>query len=157
MAYFFSRQNLGMFWKGKDFGPTLYQNSRFNTCRNLGVFHKNQVFDTKKPLPMRLVKILGFLKTTKILGLHRIEILGLALAEILGYFIRTMFLMPKTHDGLLFLVKILGFLKSAKILGLHCIKISFLTPVEILEYFLKTRFLTPKTHYLCGFSKSWVF
>ena len=71
------------------------------------------------------------------MGLHRIEILGSAPVKILGYFIRTMFLTPKTN-GKILLVKILGFLKSAKILGLHCIKISGLTPVEILGYFLKT-------------------
>ena len=74
----FSCQNLRIFEECKDFGPTLYQNFIFNTCRNLGVFLKNQVFDTKNPLPVWLVKIVGFLKSTKILGLHRIEILGLA-------------------------------------------------------------------------------
>ena len=42
-----------------------------------------------------LVKILGLLKSTKISGLHRIEILGLAHFKILGYFIRTMFIDAK--------------------------------------------------------------
>ena len=56
----FACQNLGIFEECKDFGPTLWKNSRFNTCRYLGVFLKNQVFDTKNTLPVRLVKILGF-------------------------------------------------------------------------------------------------
>ena len=102
------------------------------------------------------VTILGLLKSTKISGLHRIVILGLARVKILGFFIRTIFLTPKTHGPLL-LAKILGFLKSAKILGPHCDKIPGLTPVDIFGYFLRTRFLTPKTHCLCGLSKSWGF
>ena len=86
-----------MFEECKDFGPTLYQNSRFNICRNPGVFLNNQVFDTKNTLPVCLVKILGFLKSTKILGQHRIQIPALTPVKILGYFIRTMILTPKTH------------------------------------------------------------
>ena len=121
----------------RDIGLTSYRDLRFSTCQNLGVFHKNHVFHTKKPMPFFCLSKSYDLKSTEILGLHRIEILGLAPVKILGYFIRTMFLTPKTN-GKLLLVKILGFLKSAKILGLHCIKISGLTPVEILGYFLKT-------------------
>ena len=43
----FACQNVGLFEECKDIAPTLYQNSRINNCRNLGVFLKNQVFDTK--------------------------------------------------------------------------------------------------------------
>ena len=49
MAYF-ACQNLQIFKENKGFGPTLYQNVKENTCQNLGVFHKNHVFDTKKPM-----------------------------------------------------------------------------------------------------------
>ena len=44
-----------------------------------------------------LVKILGFLKSAKIFGLHWIKIPGLTPVEILGYFLKTRFLTPKTH------------------------------------------------------------
>ena len=50
MAYF-ACQNLGTFKGYKDIGLTSYRNLRFSTCQNLGVFHKNHVFDTKKPMP----------------------------------------------------------------------------------------------------------
>ena len=131
-------ENLGIVKENRDFGPTLYQNFRLNTCQNLGVFHKNHVFCRQKTHGLLLlVKILGLLKSTKILGLHCIEIVGLALVKILGYLIRTMFLTAKTH-GLLLLVKILGLLKSTKILGLHRIEIK------------------PKTHCLHVLSKTWV-
>ena len=144
-------RNLEVFKEYQDIGPTSYPNPSFNTFQNLGLFHKN--LDGKSPCPVLFVTILGLLKSTKISGLHRIVILGLARVKILGFFIRTIFL---TH-GLLLLAKILGFLKSAKILGPHCDKIPGLTPVDILGYFLRTRFLTPKTHCLCGLSKSWGF
>ena len=174
MAYF-ACHILGIFKGKRDFGPTLpvwlvenlrflkstkildqhfYPNPSFNTFQNLGLFHKN--LDGKSPCPVLFVTILGLLKSTKISGLHRIVILGLARVKILGFFIRTIFLTPKTQ-GLLLLAKILGFLKSAKILGPHCDKIPGLTPVDILGYFLRTRCLTPKTHCLCGLSKSWGF
>ena len=147
-------RNLEVFKEYQDIGPTSYPNPSFNTFQNLGLFHKN--LDGKSPCPVLFVTILGLLKSTKISGLHRIVILGLARVKIMGFFIRTIFLTPKTH-GLLLLAKILGFLKSAKILGPHCDKIPGLTPVDILGYFLRTRFLTPKTHCLCGLSKSWGF
>ena len=83
---------------------------------------------------MWLVKILRFLRSAKILGLHRIEISGLATVKILGDIIRTMFFDAKAH-GLLLRVKILGLLKSTKILGLHRIEILCLEPVKILRYF----------------------
>ena len=44
-----------------------------------------------------LVKILGFLKSAKIFGLPWIKIPGLTPVEILGYFLTTRFLTPKTH------------------------------------------------------------
>ena len=77
------------------------------------------------------------------MGLHGIEILGLAPVKILGYFIRTMFFDAKNSWPILF-VKILGFVKRTKILGLHFIKMSSKTPVKILRYFIRTMFLTPK-------------
>ena len=111
----------------------------------------------KNPWPIFLVKILGFLKRTTILGQHFIKMSSSKTpVKILGYFIRTMLVTPKNPWPTL-LVKILGFSKSAKTLGLHCIKISGLTPVEILGYFLRTRFLTPKTHCLYDLSKSCFF
>ena len=132
------------FKREQDFGPTIFKMSSKTPVKILGYFirtkfltHTHKTNKQKNTWPILLVKILGLLKGTKILGLHRIEILGLAPVKILGYFIRTKFLTPKPN-GKLLLVKILGFLKSAKILGLHCIKISGLTPVEILGYFLKT-------------------
>ena len=139
-------RNLEVFKEYQDIGPTSYPNPSFNTFQNLGLFHKN--LDGKSPCPVLFVTILGLLKSTKISGLHRIVILGLARVKILGFFIRTIFLTPKTH-GLLLLAKILGFLKSAKILGEHCDKIPGLTLVDILGYFLRTRFLTQK-HIACA-------
>ena len=58
MAYF-ACQNLGTFKGYKDIGFTSYRNLRFSTCQNLGVFHKNHVFDTKITYALLLlVKIL---------------------------------------------------------------------------------------------------
>ena len=53
----FACQNVGLFEECKDIAPTLCQNSRINKCRNLGVFLKNQVFDTKNILFVWLIKI----------------------------------------------------------------------------------------------------
>ena len=93
--------------------------------------------------PILLVKVLGFLKRTEILGQHRILIPVTTLVKILGYFIRSMFFDVKNPWRIL-LVKILGFLKSTEILGLCCIKMSGKSPVKILGYFRRTIFLTPK-------------
>ena len=82
----FACQNVGLFEECKDIAPTLYQNSRINNCRNLGVFLKNQVFDTKNILFVWLIKIFFFfffLKRTKILGLHCIKISGKTPVKIL--------------------------------------------------------------------------
>ena len=85
-------QNLEIFEKCKDFGPSSYRNLRFSNCQNLGRYHKNHVFLTQKPNGLLLrVKILGLLKSTKILGLHRIEILCLAPVEILVVFQKIFF------------------------------------------------------------------
>ena len=62
------------------------------------------------------VSNLGTLKSTTILGLHRIEILCLAPVEILRYFKRFLFLTPKPH-GLYGLSKSRDF-KECKNVGL---------------------------------------
>ena len=51
--------------------------------------------DAKNPWPILLVKILGFLKRTEILGLHCIKISSKTPVKFLGYFIRTMFFYAK--------------------------------------------------------------
>ena len=149
MAYFFLSKSWD-FWKMQRFWAYIVLKFHF---QHLSKFLKNQVFDTRPPLPVWLVKILRFLRSAKILGLHRIEISGLATVKILGDIIRTMFFDAKAH-GLLLRVKILGLLKSTKILGLHRIEILCLAPVEILRYFKRFFFLTPKPHGLYGLSKS---
>ena len=100
---------------------------------------------------------LGLLKSTKVLGQHRIRILAFNTCQNLGLFHTNLVSWCQKTHGLLLLVKTLGFSKSAKILSLHCIKVPGLTPVEILGYFWRTRLLTLKTHCLCGLSKCWVF
>ena len=105
---------------------------------------------------MWFVKILGFLKSTKILGQHRIQIPALAAVKIFNHFIRTMFLDAKNPWPIL-LVKIMGFLKRTEILGLHCAEISGKTPVKILGYFIRTMFLPPKPMAYFCMSKSWDF
>ena len=130
----FACQNLGLFEECKDIGPTLYQNSRINTCRNLGVFLKNQVFYTKNTLSVWLVEILGFFfffKENRDFGPTLYENFRLNTHQNLGCLIRTMFLDAKNPWPIL-LVKILGFLKRTEILGLHGINISSKTPVKIL-------------------------
>ena len=144
----FACQNHGLFEECKDIRPTLYQNSRINTCRNLGVFLKNQVFDTKNTLSVWLVEILGFFffKENRDFGHTLYENFRLNTHQNLGCLIRTMFLDAKNPWPIL-LVKVLGFLKRTEILGLHCIKMSSKTPVKILGYFIRTMFLTPKKPY----------
>ena len=92
----FACQNLRTFKEYRDIGLTLYRNLRFSTCQNIGLFHKEPCFLTpKSQWPILLVKVLGFLKRTKILGLHCIKMSSKTPVKILGYFIRTMFLTPK--------------------------------------------------------------
>ena len=55
----FACQNHGLFEECKDIRPTLYQNSRINTCRNLGVFLKNQVFLHQKHIVCMACRNLG--------------------------------------------------------------------------------------------------
>ena len=99
----------------------------------------------KNPWPILLVKILGLLKGTKILGLHRIEILGLAPVKILGYFIRTMFFDAK-KPMVYFACQNLGTFKENIDFGAYIVsKMSCKTPVKFLGYFMRTMFLTPKT------------
>ena len=101
--------------------------------------------DAKNPWPILLVKILGFLKRTEILGLHCIKISSKTPVKFLGYFIRTMFFdAKKKKPWPILLVKIFRFLKRTKVLSLHCITMSRKTPVKILGYFIRTMFLTPK-------------
>ena len=49
MAYF-ACQNLGISKENRDFGPTLYQNFKLNTCQNLGGFIRTIFFDAKNPM-----------------------------------------------------------------------------------------------------------
>ena len=88
MAYL----NRGSFFKeNEDIGPTLYQNFRLNTRRNLGCLIRTMFLDAKNTWPILLIKILGFLTRTEILGLYCIKISSKTAVKILGYFIRTMF------------------------------------------------------------------
>ena len=150
-------RNLGFFKEYQDIRPTSYPNPSFNTFQDLRLFHKNHVSWRQKPMPCFVCHNLGTFKKHKDIGLPSYRNLRLAPVKILGYFVRTMFFAAKNPHGLIFLIKILGFMKSAMILGQHCITVAGLTPVEILGYFLRTRLLTPKTHCLYGLSKSWVF
>ena len=103
---------------------------------------------TKNPWPILLVKILGFLKRTKILGLHFFKISSKTPVKILGYFIRTIVLTQKKKRKKkawpILLVKILGILKGTKILGLHRIEIFGLAPVKNLGYFIRNMFFDAK-------------
>ena len=99
----------------KDFRFTLYQNLRCNHLSKSWVLLIRTIFfDTKNSWPTWLVKISGFLKSAKILGLHCIKIRGLTPVKILGYFSRTRFFNSKTVWPV-WLVKISGFLRSRKI------------------------------------------
>ena len=88
-----SCQNLGTFKEYTDIGLTSYRNLRFSTCQNLGVFHiiRTMFLTPKTHGLLLLVKILGLLKSAKILGLQCIKIPGLTPVEILGCFLRTRF------------------------------------------------------------------
>ena len=134
MAYF-ACQNLGTFKGYKDIGLTSYRNLRFSTGQNLGYFIRTMFLTSKPNGKLLLVKILGFLKSAKILGLRCIKISGLTPVEILGYFLKTSEVFDTQKKTLsIWLVEILGFfLKRTKILGVHCIKISGKTPVNILN------------------------
>ena len=96
MAYCYL-SNLVMFEECKDFGPTLYQRSRFNTCRNLGVFLKNQVFDTKKHIHCVACKNLGFFKEYKDIGPTSYPIPRFNTSQNLGWFHKNQGLTPKFH------------------------------------------------------------
>ena len=140
----FACQNLGTFKEYKDIGLTSYRNLRFSTFQNLGVFHKNHVYWHQKFHGLFcLSKSWDFLKRTEILGLHCIKMSSKTPVKFLGYFIRAMFLTPKTNV-LLLLVKILGLLNSTEILGLHRIEILGLARVKILEYFIRAMFFEAK-------------
>ena len=64
----FACQNLGTFKEDKDIGLTLYRNLRFSICQNLGVFHKNRVFDGKNPWPTFAIQNLGIFEECKDFG-----------------------------------------------------------------------------------------
>ena len=140
----FACQNLGTFKEYKDIGLTSYRNLRFSICQNLGLFHNNHVFlMPKNPLSILLVKILGFLKRTKILAyiLSKCQVKHLSKSWCISK--EPCFWHQKTH-GLLLLVKILRLSKSTKILGLHRIEILSLAYVKILGYFIRTMFFDTK-------------
>ena len=157
----FACQNLELFEECKDIRPTLYQNSRINTCRNLGVFLKNQVFDTKNTLSVWLVEILGFFffKENRDFGPTLYQNFRLNTHQNLGCSIRTMFLDAKNPWPIL-LVKVLGFLKRTEILGQHRILIPVTTLVKILGYFIRSMFFDVKNPWrillvkILGFLKS---
>ena len=105
--------------------------------------------DAKNTWPILLIKILGFLTRTDILGLYCIKISSKTPVKILGYSIRTMFFdakkkKKKKKTMAYFACQNLGIFKKTKILGLHFIKMSSKAPVKILGYFIRTMFLTPK-------------
>ena len=119
MAY----RNRGFFFKeNEDIGATLYQNFRLNTRRNLGCLIRTMFLDAKNTWPILLIKILGFLTRTDILGLYCIKISSKTDVKILGYFIRTMFFdakKKKKKNMAYFACQNLGIFKKTKILGLH--------------------------------------
>ena len=139
MAY----RNRGVFKENEDIGPTLYQNFRLNTRRNLGCLIRTMFLDAKNTWPILLIKILGFLTRTEILGQYCIKISSKTAVKILGYFIRTMFFDAKKKWPIL-LVKIWGFLRKQRFWAYIFIKMSSKAPVKILGYFIRTMFLTPK-------------
>ena len=67
MAYF-ACQNLGTFKGYKDIGLTSYRNLRFSTGQNLGVFHKNHVFDAKTQWQTFACQNLGLFEECKDIG-----------------------------------------------------------------------------------------
>ena len=119
MAY----RNRGVFKENEDIGPTLYQNFRLNTRRNLGCLIRTMFLDAKNTWPILLIKILGFLTRTEILGLYCIKISSKTAVKILGYFIRTMLFdakkKKKKKNMAYFACQNLGIFKKTKILGLH--------------------------------------
>ena len=157
--------NLGTFKKYKDIGLTSYRYLRFSTCQNLGVFHKNHFLDSKNPWPTFACQNLGIFEECKD-GPHCDKIPGLTPVDILGYFLRTRFLTPKTHC-LCGLSKSWGF-KEYKDIGptwypnqrypsIFVFCFCFVLFCFVFGYFI-TMFLKPKTHglFLC-LSKSWGF
>ena len=142
-------RNRGVFKENEDIAPTLYQNFRLNTRRNLGCLIRTMFLDAKNTWPILLIKILGFLTRTEILGLYCIKISSKTAVKILGYFIRTIFLTQKKKKKTpwpILLVKILGFLRKQRFWAYIFIKKSSKAPVKILGYLIRTMFLTPKTH-----------
>ena len=104
-----------------------------------------------------LVKILGLLKSTKISGLHRIEILGLAPFKILGYFIRTMFIDAKKPMAY-FACQNLGIFKENKDIGLTSYRnLRFSTCQKLGLFHKKQVFWRQKAHGLFCLSKCWDF
>ena len=100
-------------------------------------------FDTKNSWPTWLVKISGFLKSVKILGLHCIKIRGLTPVKILGYFSRTRFSNTKTPWPV-WLVKISGFIWSRKI-WTYILRNSRCKTCQNLGVFIRTRFFDNKS------------
>ena len=140
----------------RDIGPKTYPNPSFNICQNLGLFHNNDDFWRQKPMAYFASKIFRFLKRTEILGPQCIKVSGERPVKILGYFIRTIFLMSISSWSTFANLNL--FLKSAKILGLHCSKIPGLTHCRNHAVFHKNHvFDFKKTHGLFCLSHSWDF
>ena len=148
--------NLGTFKKYIDIGLTSYRNLRLAPVKILGYFVRTMFFAAKNPHGLIfLIKIFGFMKSAKILGLHCITIPGLTPVEILGYFLRTRLLTPKTHC--LYGLSKSWVFKEYQDIGPTLNLNPSLTPVTILGYFIRIMFLRPKTNGLFCSSKSWDF
>ena len=81
----------------------------FAPVKILGYFIRAMFLTPKTNGKILLVKILGFLKSAKILGLHFIKISGLTPVEILGYFLKTSEVFDTKNTLSIWLVEILGF------------------------------------------------
>ena len=111
----------------------------------------------KKPWPILLVKILRFLKRTKVLGLHFIKMSSKTPVKILGYFIRTMFLTPK-NPWPTFACQNLGTFKEYKDIGLTSYRNLRFSTFQNLGVFHKNHvYWHQKFHGLFCLSKSWDF
>ena len=155
----FACQNLGLFEECKDIGPTLYQNSRINTCRNLGYFLRTRFLTPNTHC------LYGLSKSCFFFFLRERRYWAYIVSKFQVKHPSKSWLFNKNHVSWRqkHIIKILGFLTRTEILGLYCIKISSKTAVKILGYFIRTMFFDAKKkkkkkkHGLFCLSKSWDF
>ena len=150
---------LGLFFK-KEQRYWAYIVSKFQVkhlSKSWGISLEPYFLPPKNSWPIFLVKILGFLKKTTILGLHFITMSSKTPVKILGYFIKTMFLTPK-NPWPTFACQNLGTFKEYKDIGLTSYRNLRFSTFQHLGVFHKNHvYWRQKTHGLFCLSKSWDF